>query len=116
MGTRSTKPYVGPGSYDVSNLSAFQNKRKAVLRGPASVGVAFSSTSSRQKNAISKDMVPGAGAYDTHLKVSMDHDLKTKLVSRSGVFGTTTKRFFKVATDEVPGPGSHDLRSTTMIR
>jgi hypothetical protein len=89
---RATKgnPSVGPGSYKAT-IGAFEKKITTAATGPASVGVGFASTAVRENKA--KEVTPGAGAYDNHLACSIETDLKKKLVSRSGVFGTTTKRF-----------------------
>ncbi len=96
--SQRTNPYIGPGTYNVSAVSSFEDTKKSTKTGPASLGVGFASTSGREVKM--KEVTPGAGTYDVHLVSSIETDLKKKLVSRSGVFGTTTKRFISPTEDQ----------------
>ena len=103
----------GPGSYDTVN----RGKRKNVIplaaayQLPTSVG--FASTSSRFSASDNRDAKynPAPGEYT---QSSMAAELDKKLVSRTGVFGSTTKRFAHGMTSgsgsgKSPGPGSYTI-------
>mmetsp|Transcript_36326 Transcript_36326/g.43931 ORF Transcript_36326/g.43931 Transcript_36326/m.43931 type:complete len:568 (+) Transcript_36326:276-1979(+) len=100
----------GPGAYD-ERRSGFAPPRMGPDAPP------FHSTSVRfnlPKQAVAN---PGPGTYDENGDDSMVGDLSKKLVSRNGVFGTTTMRFASskssssymfLGRDEAPGPGTYE--------
>jgi len=98
----------GPGAYKGAGPSAFTVKTSVSMHSPMTVDVGFASTSSRfkPKRVRKSDTTDnrGPGSYEAK---SMAGELGKKLVSRAGVFGSTTKRFHKSKTEGVPGPGSY---------
>jgi len=72
------------------------------------VSVGFTSTARRFNGSTQtqKDTAgTGPGSYES---ASMARDVEKQLVSRTGVFGTTTKRFHQLRPDMVPGVGSYE--------
>lgn len=98
----------GPGAYKSSAPSSFTVKTSVSMHSPMHVDVGFASTSSRfQPKRVRKsdtDNTRGPGSYEAK---SMSGELQKKLVSRAGVFGSTTKRFHDTSKDAIPGPGSY---------
>jgi hypothetical protein len=106
----------GPGAYSmgsgfrkVTAGQAYGRNNANAYGGGAGGGVGFHSTSTRfseQEMAGSKSVNgAGPGSYETH---TMYGELKKKVTGRTGVFGSTTKRFMRPLSDDTPGPGEQD--------
>lgn len=101
----------GPGSYDLAKSSGKRNPLADAYQLPTAANVGFASTSSRFNASEDKDALyaPAPGEYQ---QPSMVEDLQKKLVSRTGVFGSTTKRFAHGMNSNKakgPGPGSYTI-------
>jgi len=68
-----------------------------------------------------KAALPGPGAYDEANEIGFVSEMEKKIVSRSGVFGSTTQRFANQKSSQSylylrsfdsPGPGSYQERET----
>ena len=102
----------GPGSYDLTKASKGRNPLADAYQLPTAATVGFASTSSRFSASADKNsqFTPAPGEYQ---QSSMVNELDKKLVSRTGVFGSTTKRFAHGMTSsdngKSPGPGSYTI-------
>tara|TARA_B100000795_G_scaffold236935_1_gene197326 strand:+ start:542 stop:1945 length:1404 start_codon:yes stop_codon:yes gene_type:complete len=89
----------GPGSYTVAAGVKEESNGptdSAAYRNPASASVGFTSTSSRFSAAQTRaGFGPDPGTYDTQCGTMID-EMNKKLVSRTGVFGSTTRRFAEI--------------------
>ena len=101
----------GPGSYSVANMPSSEGKGpsdSAAFRNPAAASVGFTSTSSRFSAAQTRAQFgPDPGTYDQ--TNTMIDEMNKKLVSRTGVFGSTTRRFAEIGAsnnDDGPPPPS----------
>ncbi|KAK3272820.1 hypothetical protein CYMTET_18903 [Cymbomonas tetramitiformis] len=100
----------GPGAYD-EKRSSFAPQRMGPDAPP------FQSTGMRFDLPKQQVANPGPGTYDEANEISFTTDLSKKVVSRNGVFGTTTQRFAStkssasylfMGNDEAPGPGQYE--------
>lgn len=96
----------GPGTYDSRGMK------------PRKVDAAFRSTSPRF--AREKARSPGPGAYDAETAVSLEAQVESRLVSRTGAFGTTDGRFpprgAVPAGSETPGPAAYHADVPQLMR
>ena len=96
----------GPGAYS-NPESAFKVTTQATLPSPTSTSIGFTSTSTRfhaSGKAAAQAALTGPGSYEQD---GLAESLDKRLVGRTGVFGTTTKRFHALEADAVPGPGTY---------
>eukprot|EP00949_MAST-11_sp_MAST-11-sp1_P003801 g3801.t1 len=101
----------GPGAYDVMRTSSFAGDAASRSRAARSSrhrsSVGFASTSTRFGGGITageSQFSPAPGVYEMP---SMVDEVKKKMSSRTGVFGSTTRRFATFGTgdnDAAPGP------------
>jgi hypothetical protein len=105
----------GPGSYDLRKSKRGASIPAAAAAYQLPTGVGFASTSSRFAALQNRDQTfnPAPGEYT---QTSMAADLEKKLVSRTGVFGSTTKRFAHGMNSKgggkSPGPGSYTISTS----
>jgi|TARA_B110000091_G_C13733461_1_gene440087 hypothetical protein len=87
------------------------------LRNPAAAGVGFTSTSSRFSAAATRAQFgPDPGTYEQ--SNTMIDEMNKKLVSRTGVFGSTTRRFAEIGQsnkDDQPSPTSNLLDAHSSV-
>jgi len=98
----------GPGAYKRAAPSAFSIKTTSRLVPPTSVSVGFSSTNARfcgSAKAAAAMSLTGPGSYELP---GMAEGVDKRMVGRTGVFGSSTKRFHKMRPDKVPGPGWYE--------
>ena len=95
------------------------SQNQVALRNPAAASVGFTSTSSRFSAADHKAAFgPSPGSYDP--SSTMIDEMNKKLVSRTGVFGSTTRRFATIGSsnaveDAAPPPSQVlDTRSSVL--
>jgi len=100
----------GPGAYD-ERRTAFIKQQQILEQAP------FQCTSLRFEGDKAKQAMPGPGAYDENNEISFTIDMTKKVVSRNGVFGSTTERFSNekshtsylyINSDDTPGPGGYE--------
>ena len=98
--------------YILKFVITFISQYQSALRNPAAASVGFTSTSSRFSAADHKaSFGPSPGSYDP--SSTMIDEMNKKLVSRTGVFGSTTRRFATIgssnAVEEAAPPPSQVL-------
>mmetsp|Transcript_29772 Transcript_29772/g.65038 ORF Transcript_29772/g.65038 Transcript_29772/m.65038 type:complete len:565 (-) Transcript_29772:839-2533(-) len=100
----------GPGAY-TDKTAQFQNPQKTGPDVPP-----FQSTQLRFEMNKSLLNLPGPGSYDEGNELNFVGELSKKVVSRNGVFGSTTQRFASAKSsmsylfhgEEGPGPGTYE--------
>ena len=101
----------GPGRYEDPRAKGFAAKIGEKVNDAAP----FKSTSRRFAN--SKAKAPGPGQYDEENNSGFVNDLNKKVVSRNGVFGSTSERFGQgpgvIPAPVSPGPGTYESRAPT---